>query len=321
MAMTHDETLGPAALVRAAAIARRFYLDGRSKIEIAEEFQLSRFKVARILDDARTNGLVRIEIGFPTEVDTERSQRLADTFGLHHAIVVATHDDEHEQSLRRHLAKTTADLLTEIVTEADVLGLAWGRSLVEMGRSLTRLPPCTVVQLTGVLARPDMDENSIDLVRAVAKASGGPAFPFYAPFIVDDAAGAEVLRRQPAVMAAVRRFSSVTKAVVAIGSWDPPQSTLWDAVSRSERRTLLRLGVRAELSGVFIDIRGDPVPTSVSERMIGVTGDELRQIPEVIAVAYGVMKVPAVLAALRGGLVTSLVTHTSLAQRLLDGDG
>ena len=52
-----------------ASVARRYYLDGRSKIEIAEEFSLSRFKVARLLDDARSSGLVRIEIGHPGVVD------------------------------------------------------------------------------------------------------------------------------------------------------------------------------------------------------------------------------------------------------------
>ena len=54
---------GPAQLVLTASVARRYYLDGKSKIEIADEFKVSRFKVARLLDDARASGLVRIEIG------------------------------------------------------------------------------------------------------------------------------------------------------------------------------------------------------------------------------------------------------------------
>ena len=37
---------GPAQVVLTASVARRYYLDGRSKTEIAEEFGLSRFKVA-----------------------------------------------------------------------------------------------------------------------------------------------------------------------------------------------------------------------------------------------------------------------------------
>ncbi len=57
-----EQSAGPAQLVLMAGIARRYYLDGRSKIEIAEEFGLTRFKVARLLDAARDRGVVHIEI-------------------------------------------------------------------------------------------------------------------------------------------------------------------------------------------------------------------------------------------------------------------
>ena len=62
-------TGGPAQLVLTASIARRYYVDGRSKVEIADEFNLSRFKVARLLEAARSSGMVRIEIGYPGAAD------------------------------------------------------------------------------------------------------------------------------------------------------------------------------------------------------------------------------------------------------------
>ena len=48
-----DAVHGPVWLVRATRIARRFYLDGASKTEIAAETGLSRFQVARILEQAQ----------------------------------------------------------------------------------------------------------------------------------------------------------------------------------------------------------------------------------------------------------------------------
>jgi hypothetical protein len=42
----------PAQLILLASVARRYYLEGRSKVEIADELGLSRFKVARLLDAA-----------------------------------------------------------------------------------------------------------------------------------------------------------------------------------------------------------------------------------------------------------------------------
>src|SRR6266487_6220905 len=107
--------LAPAELVRAASIARRFFIDGRSKSEIAGEFGLSRFKVARILDDARAAGIVRIEIRLPASLDASLAQGLHEAFGLRHAIVVGT-PVEPEAQMRRQLAHAAAALLKEIVT-------------------------------------------------------------------------------------------------------------------------------------------------------------------------------------------------------------
>jgi DNA-binding transcriptional regulator LsrR (DeoR family) len=313
-----DERTGPAQVVLSASVARRYYLEGRSKVEIADEFGLSRFKVARLLDAARDSGLVRIEIRHEGEIDVHLSARLQDRYGLQHSIVVDTPDDDAE-SLRQHLGRAAADLLSEIVTPQDVLGLGWARAVSAMARAMPRLPGTPVVQLTGALSLPDGPDTSVDIVRDVATASGGSAYLFYAPLTVPDAATARVLRRQPEVARAFGQLPRVTKAVVAVGLWAPGQSMLYDAASPHDREALDRLGVCADISGVFLNADGEPVHTELAERMIVISAEELRAIPEVIAIPYGTAKAPAVHAALRSGIVDGVVTHTALAQVLLDG--
>lgn len=308
---------GPAQLVLTASVARRYYLDGRSKVEIAEEFALSRFKVARLLEDARTSGLVRIEIGHPGTVDVELSGQLMAALGLRHCVVTDT-PDEHPATLREHLGAAAADLLTEIVTDDDVLGLSWARSVSAMATALTELAPVPVVQLTGALARPGVDDSSIELVREVARVSGGPAYFFYAPMAVADAATARALRRQPEVERAFSLIDSVTIAVAGVGAWEPEQSTLFDATGEAERAALARKGVCADVSGVLIDADGTPVRARLTDRMIGITHAQMAAVPEVIGIVYGPAKVGAALAAVRGGLVDSLVTHSTLATALIE---
>ena len=113
-------------MVLAVSIARRHYIDGRTKIEIADEFHLSRFKVARLLDAALEQGLVRIEIGHFGTIDVDLSSRLRDHFGLQNAIVVDT-SDEHPPSLRKKLGQAVADLLSEMVSATVVRRLAGAR--------------------------------------------------------------------------------------------------------------------------------------------------------------------------------------------------
>ncbi|WP_375497798.1 sugar-binding transcriptional regulator [uncultured Jatrophihabitans sp.] len=306
----------PTEHVLLARVARNYYLDDRSKSDIALELGISRFRVARLLDTARREGVVTIHVASPTGYDTELSVRLQEMFGLSHAVVVTAEDDGPD-TLRQLLGRVTGEVLHGLITREDVLGLAWARSLRGVAREGMAIAPCPVVQLTGALSGPD-GSDVLELVRSVAKASGGSPHVFYAPLVAPDAASARSLRKQPEVRHAAELADKVTVAVVGIGAWEPELSTIYDMVEPAAQQRTTELGAIGEISGAIIDSAGKPLATPLSRRIIGVTGDQLRRIDTVISVAYGRRKAPAVLAALRGGLVNGLITHTDLARALLD---
>lgn len=310
-----SQVRGPAELVLVSAIARRFYLEGRSKIEIGEEFGLSRFKVARALETARESGIVRIDIRLPTRLDAELSDRLRDTFGLRRTIVVAATEDPGHT--RQQLGTVAADLLGEIVTADDVLGLAWGRTLQVMGAELTRLARCTTVQLNGVLSARTDGAGSVETVRRAAQLSGGPAYPVYAPLILPDAATARTLRADPGIAAAFAHFDRLTTAVVAIGGWDEHSSTVYQSIDPGLRERCAALGVRAEMSAQLFDAEGAQVRTELDDRVLSVSAAQLRRVPEVVAVAGGEHKAEAIAVMLRTGLISTLVTDSAVARALL----
>jgi DNA-binding transcriptional regulator LsrR (DeoR family) len=312
--------LAPAELVRAASIARRFFIDGRSKSEIADEFGLSRFKVARILGDARAAGIVRIEIRLPAGLDASLAHRLRESFGLRHAIVVDT-PEEPEAQMRQQLAHASAALLREIVTVDDVVGVGYGRTLTLMAEEIEGLAPCPVVQLTGALLGVNTNENSVELVRQISVRSGGPCFSIYAPQVLPDAKTAASLRQRREVSEAYRRFGTITKAVVAIGSWAPPRSQLYDSLPVRQREALCHEGVLAEICAVLLNKDGVQVATEFTERCISIGGRQLRAIDEIVGVAGGAAKTDAVRAVLAGGYANSLVADSSLATALLAQEG
>ena len=314
--MATAEKARPDELVLATRVARRYFLDNRSKIEIAEEFAISRFKVARLLDVARDSGIVTITITGPGALDTELSEALRRRFGLDHAIVVSTSPGD-DARIRQQLGQVAAELLTEIAAPQDVLGLGWARAVLAMAPHLQDLSLTGVVQLTGALTRPDVDVSATELVRDIARRTRAEPSVFYAPMIVSDPAAANALARQQQLVDTFARFGRVTKAVVGIGGWNPPASTLYDALNPRERDLLHRQGVQADLSGVLLDAAGAAVATPLSKRIIAISARQLHQIPLVIGIAYGVAKVPAVRAALNGGYLQALVTHTAVAEHLL----
>jgi len=305
----------PSEVVLAARVARQFYLEGISKVDIADQLGISRFRVARLLDSARESGLVRIEIGLPGGVlDAGLSAELCSVFGLRQAFVFNFPDDE--LSLRQRLGEAAGQVLMDLIKPGDVLGLTWSRTLSGLAAALTQLPPCPIVQMTGAVPPPD-GRDLLELVRSVARVSGGPAHVFYAPMLLDDAQTAAAIRRQGDIAEAFGLVPKVTIAVVAIGAWAAGLSTIYDAVTPAERTAMAALGVGAELAGVFIGMDGKPVMTPLDSRMIVTPGPVLAQVPFVLAVAYDPAKTAAVRAAIRGGLVHGLVTHTSLARALL----
>lgn len=306
----------PSEVVLAARVARQYYLEGVSKIDIADRLGISRFRVARLLDSARDAGMVRIEIGLPGgSLDAGLSAELCAAFGLRHAFVFNFPDDE-QALLRRRLGEATGQVLMDLIVPGDVLGMSWSRTLSELAAALTQIPPCPIVQLTGAVPPPD-GRDLLDLVRSVARIGGGPAHVFYAPMILDDAETAAAVRRQGDIAEAFALVPSVTIAIVALGGWAPGLSTIYDALSPAERDALAELGVHAEVAGVFLGEDGRPVATPLDARMIVTPGSALERVPLVLAVAFDVAKNSAVRATLRGGLVHGLVTHSSLARALL----
>jgi DNA-binding transcriptional regulator LsrR (DeoR family) len=307
----------PAEIVLAARAARQYYLEGASKVEIADRLGISRFRVARLLEAARESGMVRIEIGLPGgNLDAGLSAELCSVLGLRQAFVFNLPDDDIP-ALRRRMGEMAGQALMDIIAPGDILGMAWARALSGLTAALTRFPPCPIVQLTGAVPQPD-GSDLLDLVRGVARVGGGRAHVFYAPMIVADPETAAVIRRQPDVADAFALVPSVTVAMLSIGAWAPGLSTIYDSISPAERDAMADLGVHTDLGGAFFDKQGTPVATPLDTRMIVTSGPALASIPTVLAVAYGAAKSSATLAVVRGKIVDGLVTHTSLARALLE---
>lgn len=308
------ETLGPAEAVMSAEVARRYYLDEQSKVDIAAELGISRFKVARLLETARAAGLVRIEIINRFGLRSDLSGQLRQEYGLQHCVVVDAGD--RDPGIRGIVGEAAARLLEEIVTERDVLGLPWSRTIASTVSALRHLPPVPVVQLTGSLALPDSG-SPVDMVRAVSRGSGGPSHIFYAPFLLDDAAALQLLRRQRAVAAAMREVPKVTIAAAGVGAWAPGRSTIYELASPQERRRAADAGVVGEIMGILLDAQGNPVTTTLSDRLLTIGYAALSAIPQVIALVIGRERAEITRALVSSGLISALVTDAELGQALL----
>jgi DNA-binding transcriptional regulator LsrR (DeoR family) len=307
----------PLERLQTALLARRYFLDGRTKSQIADEFGMSRFKVARLIDESVTKGIVKIDIDVPAEVDLGMSEALAERFGLEHSIVVASMESS-DDIVREQLGKAGARLIAEIVEPEDVIGMSWGRTLNQVARYLPPLPPCSVVQIVGGSPVLAVSASPQDLVRRIGERAQGAQHSLHAPMFVDDVAVARGVRESQLVAPTLQRYADLTLAVVAIGSWTPPVSCLYDSLDPKARTRLRQLGTCADVCTVLLDEAGEVVPADFYDRTIGISLEQLRRVPRVLAVAGGAGKTQAVHAALRSGLLHSLVTDSLVAKTILD---
>ncbi|EHY90508.1 sugar-binding transcriptional regulator [Saccharomonospora azurea] len=304
--------------VEVAALAHRFYVLGESKSDIANDVGMSRFKVARLLDKARETGLVRIEFDLPEAVEATLSEELRAAYGLDRAFVLERAvKPESRPELRQRIGALAARVLSEIAGTDDVIGLSWARSVNVMTEHIRALPRCPIVQLCGVQAGLDRRDRSVETVSRLAGVSGGEAYPIYAPLVLPDRRTTDILRRQPGIVETFRRFRDLTKAVVSIGAWQEGESTVYDALSVTERESITRRGAKAEVAARLFDADGNALDTGLAHHVLAISHAELGRVPDVIALGYTTPKAEAIDAVLRSGTVTTLVTDHDTARRVI----
>lgn len=297
-----------------AIVARRYYLEGKQKNEIADELGVSRFKVARILDEALAQGIVRIEVALPEGLDVELGDALAEKYGIRRGIVALSQEGVPTVDV---LGAAAARVLEARLTADDVLGISWGSTLTAVVDATRSLAAREIVQIVGGVASAGLEVNGVELLRRLARASGASVWPLHAPFLVGSAETARQLRDDPSLAPTIDRFSALTVALVGIGSLETGRSALWTELDGRAREELTKLGAVADLGGCILASDGSIVHDDALDRVIAIDADRLRAVGEVIAVAGGEGKSGAIAAALRSGLVDTLVTDSATARSLL----
>jgi deoxyribonucleoside regulator len=111
-------------------VAHRYYIDGRSQLEIGRELGFSRPKVQRLLDRARETGVVEIRITGASASAAALEPRLRAAFGITDAIV--TTGEAEPQAQRRGVARAAAEYLERHAPPGGVIAVGMGRNTGEL---------------------------------------------------------------------------------------------------------------------------------------------------------------------------------------------
>lgn len=302
-------------------VARLYYEDGRTQEEIAEALGVSRPRVSRLLKQARECGIVQIQVVDPTSTNSELERKLAGAFALSRAIVVA-HAGGSQELVRARLGHAAARHLEEIVVHGDIVGIGSGRTLQAMATALrtSRKVRATFVPLLGGLQQVPGLFQANELARRAAEAFAAESLQLYTPAVLADRQARDTVLASSPVLDVVKMWEGLTVAVVGIGNVRsrPGFPTLF--ANYLDPATQQRLVGEGAVGGIclrYFTVEGNPCE-ELSGRIAGLDLDRLRRTSQVVGVAGGTEKVEAVLGALRGGYVKTLVTDEDTAREVLE---
>lgn len=295
-----------------------YHIGQMSQEEVSRRMGLSRFKVLRLLQDARDLGLVRISVEHATTGALALADRLTAQFALTEALVAPDTGGDPAAG-RRAVGQLAAGWLARTGGEGRVtVGVGWGRTMAAMADALTGLrnPELCFVSLMGSMTHTSATSPFDVCVRLAALTDARAVF-LPAPFLADSAEDAALIRRQRLVREALEVARAADHMMISVGECTPEALLQSSGIlTVDEASGLIAAGAVADTTGKFFAADGSLAPTDLNLRAPSIDLGDLHR-SDVVVLSSGAGKAAALRAVLAAGFVNRLIVDEPLARALL----
>lgn len=316
-------------MVRAAWLS---FVAERTQSEIAAILGTSRVKVARLIAEAKEQGLVSIEIDHRLADTCALEETFRTRYGLDFCYVTpplsaldsktAAADAETRDELARRAvgivaARTLRREITHRHAPEHVVGLAWGRTISAMADAFRPInaPDTQFVSLLGSLTR-SASANPFDVVQKLAQKTGGEAKYLPVPFIADSEEDRAVFLQQKLVQEVVRTAFRATSCFISVGEVDADAFLARHGyLAPSDIAKLRALGAVGDTMGLFFDAEGHYVDSPICRRTLAIDLAALAK-SRIVLLSAGHSKVEATRAILKAGFISGLIIDGDSASAL-----
>ncbi|MEH7107671.1 MULTISPECIES: sugar-binding transcriptional regulator [Bacillaceae] len=299
--------------------AKLYYLLDYNQNEIAKILGVSRPTVSRLLQQAKSDGIVQINIMDPTEDSSDLETKLEQKFHLKKAIVASIPQYENH-FIKNYLGEKAALYLHEIVKDEDIIGVTWGTTIYHVAVELKQklLKNVKVVQLKGGVSHSETNTYISEILYLFGKAFNTTPHHLPLPAIVDHVVVKQAMEADRHIRKVLELGKQANIALFTIGTVNT-DSLLFQLgyFSESDIESLEGNAV-GDICSRFFDHNGNICNTSLDERTLGINLAELKNKEQSILVAGGPHKIAGIYGALKGGYANVLVTDQFTAQFLLD---
>jgi DNA-binding transcriptional regulator LsrR (DeoR family) len=305
-------------------VARMYYEENMRQSDIAKQLGLSQASISRLFNRAREEGIVRITVSTPKGIYVNLEKELMVRYNLRDAIVVDCQNGDDEELIQRDLGSAASYYVESAINNGEIIAISsWSATLLALVDSMHSIPrkkDVKVVQILGGVGNPSAEIHAARLTGRFADLVQGQAIFLPAPGVVGAKATRDVFLADPFVQEAMSLFSQITMALVGIGSVSP--STLLaqsgNIFSEDELNLLREKKAVGDILLRFFDAFGNPVESSLNNRVVSMDLEQLKKVDRAIGIAGGSRKFSAIRGALRGGLINILITDKCTAERLVN---
>ena len=302
-------------------VIRQHYELGYSQTQIAEMEHLSKSAVNRIIKKAKANHYIEYKLNYPARSCADLEARVADCFGIEKVCIAPTTIDNMSLRLADVCRMLAADV-NMYIRDKDVIGVTWGQTIECLASCLSPIVPAKkgirVVQMGGSLARAVSSSVSSGIVGRFMENYMAEGFLMPAPLIVDSANIARALMEDSQIRSVASLSAHAHIMLMSIGSMRGASTILArGAMQQTDHDHLLSLGAVGDLAGHYVTIEGNLADPEMDERVIAVRLEDIAQGVHRNAVAVGEHKAPAIVGALRTGVVGTFYTDEATANEVL----
>lgn len=301
-------------------VAKLYYIEGLSQEQIAKEVHVSRPTVSRLIKASIQEGIVQIRIDDVSSHGLELSNRIKERFHIAHAIITPSGYTIEESKLNVGMAG--ARYLENTVVTNSLIGISWGTTT---HRLITQVQPNSakkvdVMQLVGGAGSRTRDTDANAMALSLANALGGTGYLLQAPFMVQSKVLRDLLLDEPHLRDYFGKARDVDVAIVGLGSTDPELSAHFRSghMTYDDVKRLREQGAVGDVCGRYIDIDGNECHTSIDDRIIAISFENLKHIPTVIGIAAGEQKKDIISGVLNGNYIDVLIIDENAAMAVLD---
>lgn len=299
--------------------ARLYYQMDYSQQEIAKKMGVSRPTISRLLQQAKAEGYVRIEIMDPFEDREKLANQLEQKFQLKKVMITSASPQE-DSLVKQQIGKLAAEYLHTITKDGDTIGVTWGTTMYHIALELKSksMRDVTVVQLKGGVSQSDVNTFASEILTLFGKAYDTTPLYLPLPAIVDQVQVKQALANDRQISKVLEMGKNANIAVFTVGGVFSDALLFRLGYFSEEDLEIIQSKAAGDICSRFYDKDGKICSPSLNDRTIGIELEDLKTKEHSILVAGGLKKAAAISGALKGGYANVLITDHLAARALLE---